>query len=582
MDAREEIKKRLSVEEVIADYVQLRKSGRNFKALSPFTHEKVPSFMVSPAKQIWHDFSSGQGGDIFSFVMLMEGTDFPGAMEILARRAGVDLSQYRHDGGGSAKFKQRLLEANELAVRYYQASLSKNKTALEYVFKTRGFDKATVTAFQIGYAPSTGDALVKFMLKRGYSPEELVRAGLAAISRGQPRDMFRSRIVLPLADNQGRIIGFTGRILGDGQPKYLNTPQTLLYDKSGHIYGLHLAKAAIRDKGYAVIVEGNLDVVASHMAGVTQTVGIAGTAMTSRHLLQLSRLSEDLRLAFDEDEAGINATKKALILAQSLDVSLSVITLTSGKDPDEIIRQGKASWQRMIDRARYAPDWLIERLAIQHDTVSVRGKKRFSDEAVTLLAKMSDAVEREHYAQEVAKRLDVSAASIIEKITHVSDQAPSKRTARVTFEPSPRDEHGYQDLLLGLQLRYPEVRDSVSFLTPDQYAYEWRQETARYLTEAPRKPLMDTPRKLRSIDTYVKIALFKTEELYQSWSPSDLNIEAIGLARRVLEDHQQQQKDSLITALQEAEGKGDEAERTALITRLQQLIKGENDGQDAK
>ncbi|MGH7236978.1 MAG: DNA primase, partial [Candidatus Saccharimonadales bacterium] len=303
MDAVDEVKQRLNIEDVIGEYVELKRAGRNFKGLSPFAAEKTASFMVSPEKQIWHDFSSSKGGNMFSFVMEMEGMDFRQTLELLARKAGVDLEQYRGaQSGGNAKRKDRLHEALEAAAHFYQVQFSKNQMALEYIFSKRKFTKEIALEYRIGYAPSSGSALINYLKSKNFTEGEIQGAGLSARAyRGGIQDMFRGRIVLPLQDAQGQVIGFTARLLIDDKnaPKYLNTPGTILYDKSRHVYGLHLAKESIRKTKYVVLVEGNLDVIASHQAGVRQTVATAGTALTEQHLKTLSRFSGDIRLCFD-------------------------------------------------------------------------------------------------------------------------------------------------------------------------------------------------------------------------------------------------------------------------------------------
>ncbi len=313
MDAVEEIKSRLSIEDVIGEYVQLKRAGRNWRGLSPFSNERTPSFMVSPEKQIWHDFSSGKGGNMFSFVMEMEGLEFKAALELLARKAGIDIEQYRSSGSSArGQEKERLQQALELAAKFYQAHLKQNRAALEYVLKIRGFSKDTILQWQLGYSPSSGTALIDFLRGKKFTDEEIKRAGLSTQRYRGAGDMFRGRLMIPLADQFGKVVGFTARLLADepDAPKYINTPQTVLYDKSRHVYGLHLAKEAIRKCKYVVLVEGNLDVIASHQAGVRQTVATAGTALTEQHLKALSRFTGDIRLSFDADKAGLAATER--------------------------------------------------------------------------------------------------------------------------------------------------------------------------------------------------------------------------------------------------------------------------------
>ena len=292
MDAKEEVKTRLSIEDVISEYVPLKRAGRNWKGLSPFTSEKTASFVVSPEKQIWKDFSSGKGGSMFDFVMEVEGVDFKGALELLARKAGIDLEQYRSSPRQNGPDKERLYQLLDASAKFYQVQFSKHQKALEYVFKKRQFTKETALIWRLGYAPNTGSALRNFAISKGFSEAEIKQAGLSAQGYGgKSQDMFRGRLMIPLQDAQGRVIGFTARLLegnDDSQgPKYINTPQTVLYDKSRHIYGLHLAKEAIRKSKFVVIVEGNLDVISSHQAGVAQVVATAGTALTEPNLKAL-------------------------------------------------------------------------------------------------------------------------------------------------------------------------------------------------------------------------------------------------------------------------------------------------------
>lgn len=377
MDAVEDIKQRLSIEEVISEYVELKRAGRNWKGLSPFGNERTPSFMVSPEKQIWHDFSSGKGGNMFSFVMEVEGLDFKGALEFLARKAGVDLDQYRTSGSTSrGKEKEKLYEILDWSTKFYQTQLKHNNTALEYVINKRSFSKDTILAWRLGYSPQQGTALLDFLKSKGYSLAQMKSAGLITTRYNGDGDMFRGRIMIPLSDAQGRVIGFTARILIDdpNAPKYINTPQTILYDKSHNVFGLHFAKESIRKTKYVVIAEGNLDVISSHQAGIKQVVATAGTALTLAQLKALSRFTGDIRLCFDADAAGLNATERSIPIAAQANISLSILTIPNGKDPDELVRNDPAAWQRVVDSPVYAMDWVIERYKALLDLSSAQGK----------------------------------------------------------------------------------------------------------------------------------------------------------------------------------------------------------------
>ena len=412
-DAKEEIKSRLAVEDVVGQYVELKRAGRNLKGRSPWGVDKTPSFMVSPEKGIWHDFSANKGGDIFTFVMEVEGIGFREAMEKLAAQAGVDLTKYRGGDPQVSRKKARAREALALATKYYQICLTRNKNVCEYVFYQRNLNRKTVEEFKIGYSPASGKALAEVLKKRGYTEEELDTAGL--LNRFKS-DMFRDRMMVPFIDTTGNVIGFTARILKKGEPKYLNTPETLLFNKSRFIFGLHQAKESIRRNGFVVIVEGNVDVISSHQAGVKEAVATSGTAMTEQHLKALANLTSDIRLAYDGDEAGIKATERAIMLAGDLGIDLTVISDYHGaKDPDELIQKDPALWQAAVKKSVPAVDWLLKKYEESVDLSSAPGKRKYSDIALKLLDYVKDEIERASYEEKVAKKLDVDVAVLREK-----------------------------------------------------------------------------------------------------------------------------------------------------------------------
>ena len=404
-DAKEEIKSRLAVEDVVGQYVELKRAGRNLKGRSPWGVDKTPSFMVSPEKGIWHDFSANKGGDIFTFVMEVEGIGFREALEKLAGQAGVDLTKYRGGDATVSKKKVRAKEALALATKYYQACLIRNKPVCEYVFYKRNLNRKTVQEFKIGYAPRSGKALTEVLKKRGYTEDELETAGLLNRFKG---DLFRDRMTVPFIDTTGNVIGFTARIVGKGEPKYLNTPETLLFNKSKFIFGLYQAKESIRRNGFVVIVEGNMDVISSHQAGVKEAVATSGTAMTEQHLKSLSKLTNDIRLAYDGDEAGIRATERAIMMAGDLGIDLTVISDYHGaKDPDELIQKDPKLWQEAVNKSIPAVDWLLNKYEENLDLSSAPGKRKYSDIALKLLSYIKDEIEKASYEEKIAKKLRV-------------------------------------------------------------------------------------------------------------------------------------------------------------------------------
>jgi DNA primase len=581
-DAKEEVRSRLNIEDVISEYVQLKRTGRNFKGLSPFTSEKSPSFVVSPEKHIWHDFSSGKGGDVFSFVMEVEGLDFRGALEQLARKAGVDMSQYdTKQSGEVSQKKKRFLEAHELATQYYQQSLIRNKHAIEYVFGVRKFDKPTVTEFRIGYAPESNNALVQFLTKKGFRAKELGEAGLTNRYGG---DLFRGRIVIPLMDGAGQVIGFTGRTMSSDPkaPKYLNTPQTLLYDKSRHVFGLSQAKEAIRKSNHSVIVEGNLDVVASHQAGVKQVVATAGTALTEPHLKSLSRLSHSVRLAFDGDKAGLAATERAIPIAEQVGVALTIISLPSNvKDPDELVQKDAGLWVKAITDAQPVVDWVLQQYSQREDLTSAAGKRAFTTAALSVVQNLSDVVEQEHYQAMIASMTSTS----LEAIKQKQGQKPSEVTPIKTIQPQQRQETavpdtaGYQDNLLSVALIDAPSQELFNSVDASMFAGDDRQAVVRYLQAHLGTVVEDTPGDLQSIDTYVKILLLKAEERYAQWNDQDRYFETARLLRQVATEHKKQQKELLTDQLRTAEEAGEDDRAQELRGQLNELIKEISRGQ---
>ena len=572
-DAKEEVRARLNIEDVIGEYVQLKRAGRNLKGLSPFTDERTPSFMVSPEKQIWHDFSSGKGGDIFTFVMLVEGMDFRQALEHLARKVGVDLSLFSRGDGRTAKRRARAREALKLAANFYQQNLVKNSAALEYAVKKRRLNRQTIGDFIIGYAPDQGDALTKALEKRGFSRRELADAGLVNRFGG---DLFRGRLMVALSDSSGEVVGFTGRIIHDDPraPKYLNTPQTLLFDKSRHIFGLHQAKEAIRKSDAAVIVEGNLDVVSSHQAGVKNVVATAGTAMTLQHLKALSRLAGRIRVAFDGDRAGVSATERAINLAQEIGVELEVVSLPDDvKDPDELIQKDAALWQAAVEQAQPAVDWVIARHAEMEDLATAEGKRRFSTTALRIVRGLKDPVEQEHYLAVISKETGASLAALRAKLgaERLASPAQLKKPKIEKTTPSkPRDE--LTDIIVGLALSQPSTRRWVGALE----AASLDEPARAVVTALQAEPLLDIeklPRPLQKFEQYVKIVQLKSERRYMDWEPEALDSEMARLVKQLIRKHRDTKKQQLLDDLREAEELSDEARARTLRQQLNALIK---------
>ena len=578
MDAVEEVKSRLAIEDVISEYVQLKRAGRNFRGLSPFTTEKTPSFMVSPEKQIWHDFSSGKGGNMFSFIMEIEGLDFKAALELLARKAGVDLEQFnKNSGRRSGPDKSRLLAAADAAAKFYQVQLSANRVALDYLLKTRQFSKETLLSWRLGYSPNNGSALIDYLKKQGFSSSEIQAAGLSTKRMGgRESDMFRGRIMVPLMDPQGQVIGFTARQLSedDHGPKYINTPRTILYDKSRHIFGMHLAKAAIRESQFAVLVEGNLDVIMSHQAGIKAVVATAGTALTESHLKSLAGFARDIRLAFDSDKAGLMATERSITLASKMHVSLNIIDLKGGKDPDELIKKDASLWAQAVKDYRYAVDWLIDTQSQRYDLSSAAGKREFSDALMPVIANLDDAVEQDHYLNQIALKLAVSKESLMSKLGRsegqISDRPLKRSNVQSSVNQSDRQVEitRCEDHLLCLALKQPKLRNRLETIAPEMLSRTPAKQLLKLLlTRENTDP--EHLSKLAEVADYVKILTLQYEELYQGLELRELEYEATRLQVRLIEDYVKQQKINL--AKQMTISAADEGQTDKLLAEAKRL-----------
>jgi len=467
-DAKEEIKSRLAVEDVVGQYVELKRAGRNLKGHSPWGVDKTPSFMVSPEKGIWHDFSANKGGDIFSFIMEVEGISFKEALEKLAGQAGVDLSKYKGGDVHTAQKKSRAKAALALATKYYQACLVRNKSVCEYVFYQRNLNRPTVAEFKIGYAPASGKALISVLQKHGFTEAELDAAGL--LNRFKS-DLFRNRMTVPFIDSSGDVIGFTARVLDKSEPKYLNTPETILFNKSKYIFGLYQAKESIRRNGFVVIVEGNMDVISSHQAGVKEAVATSGTAMTEQHLKILSHLTSDIRLAYDGDAAGVKATERAIMMAGDLGIDLTVISDYHGaKDPDELIQKDPKLWQKAVEKSIPAVDWLLQKYEENLDLSSAPGKRKYSDIALKLLDYVKDEVEKSSYEKKIAQKLDVSVEVLREKGDRLEKKLASSarkylKTPKTTLKDSQLEK--LENSLLALKVFGGLTKTDIPLEIPD-------------------------------------------------------------------------------------------------------------------
>ena len=574
-DARDEIKARISIEDLAGEYLELKRTGRNFKALSPWTNERTPSFIISPDKQIWHDFSSGKGGDIFGFIMEVEGMTFREALEFLARKAGVEIETF--DSKRSREIsekKERLRKILQISANFYQHMLVRNKEALNYVFKNRKLSKEIVQEFKIGFAPNTQKMLTNFLLKKGFAMSDIRDAGLLNRFGG---DIFRNRMVISLQDSGGSPVGFTGRIIKDepNAPKYLNTPQTLLYDKSSNIFGLSQAKNEIRKAGFVVVVEGNMDVINSKQAGVKNVVATAGTAMTVHHLKALGRFSNDVRLCFDSDQAGISATERAISLGQQAGVELSIITLNQSageaKDPDELIQKDLELWKDSISKPQPAIEWIFDQYEKRLNIATAVGKKEFSTIALKLVENLNDPVEKDFYIEQISKRIGVSKTTLLGKFDEKPRPVKSKRQIKIEkTDEKFVDEYIYEDDLLALAIKELKLAEMLNELQ-DNILHDKKRNQILQILKSNDLDL------LKNFDDYVKILLLKADERLGNIKGSATD-EMKRLIHKIKTQNLQERKVNLQKQLEDAEIQGDENLRMKILMEIIQLNKELNSG----
>lgn len=474
----QQIKDRLSVTDVLADYIQMKKAGANFKAVCPFHNEKTPSFMVSPSKQLWRCFGCGLGGDIFEFIKLAENVEFPEALKILADRAGIELKKPTAEEIKTTAKRHTLYDINASAAKYFEKVLWESRSgneALMYL-RGRGLNDQTIKSWQLGFAPDDFHYLENFLVKN-YPMDDVVLAGLVVKKEdGKTYDRFRGRVMFPILNIHGQVVGFTGRILkdqkdaqGNQAAKYVNSPETPIYNKSRELFGLFQAKNQIRKENRAVLVEGNMDVISSHQAGFNQTVASSGTALAGTQLQTLKRFTENLIFAFDTDSAGAQATRRALEEALNLGFNVKIADMKDAKDPDELIRKGIGLWRKAVDSAPNFAEYFFDVTLRKNDVTNVETKRQVAKELAPLILRMSDPVTRGHFVRKLSNGIDVAEQAIWDIISKLSLPKPPKPKNGLDKRKSRREI--LEEQLLGLTLTTKDLTHLKDFeeqdFTPD-------------------------------------------------------------------------------------------------------------------
>ncbi len=474
MSVIDEVKQKLDIVEVISQYTTLKKAGRNMAALCPFHSEKNPSFYVYPEQQSWHCFGAcNTGGDVFSFVMRKENIDFGEALRLLADKAGITIPT-RIEPGAGKDVKERLYRVNEAAALYFHNLLlnsTEAKRAREYL-EGRGLLAETISDFQLGFALNSWEALKHYLLEKNYPESEILEAGLIiAADDGSTHDRFRNRLIFPIKDNRGRTTGFGARVLDDSLPKYVNSPQTPVFDKSGTLYAINLAAAAIRQQNLAVIVEGYMDVITAHQNGFNNVIASMGTAVTERQIDIIKRLTRSITLALDADSAGEEAMLRCVDYENSLDAELKVAVLPEGKDPDDVIRENNGTWQKLLDEALPVVDYTIKMVTTGLDMTKAGDKSSAVNRLLPIIASMKDYVRRDHYLAELSRLTGASYPNLEAALKQYQSEIKTRQPKReeVARSVQPLLSHPIEKEILALLLQHPELKNSNSGLLSDYF-----------------------------------------------------------------------------------------------------------------
>jgi DNA primase len=475
MSVIDEVKQRLDIVEVIGTYVPLAKAGRNFRAKCPFHSEKNPSFYVYPERQSWHCFGAcSTGGDVFSFVMKKEGLDFGETLRLLAARVGVTVPSRREPEAGKDE-RERLYQANAAAAQYFHNLLLNSpaaKKARSYL-DSRGVLTETIRGFQLGYSQNSWEGLKQYLIEQGYTEPELTTAGLTIEGEsGGTHDRFRNKLMFPIFDSRGRVTGFGARVLDDSLPKYINSPQTPVFDKSGTLYGINLATTAIRREEKAIIVEGYLDVITAHQNGFSNCVASMGTAITEKQVAILKKLSRNLTLALDADTAGEEAMLRCVDYENTLEAEIKVIILPKGKDPDDVIKEDAQQWPALLGKAVPVVDYTIDSATAGLDLATATGKSSTVNRLLPIIARMKDTTRQDHYLNKLARLTGTSYNRLESALGRLRDTRQRKGQTRLedisqVIRPvlaNPKEEY-----CLTLLLQHPELKKACQDLKPEYF-----------------------------------------------------------------------------------------------------------------
>ncbi|MDO8487674.1 MAG: DNA primase [Candidatus Curtissbacteria bacterium] len=582
MDQVEEVKSKVDLVEVISSYLPLKKMGRNLGGLCPFHSEKTPSFMVSPERQVWKCFGCAEGGDVFTFLEKIEGWDFREALEELAKRAGVKLKFF--EPTDKSQIREKLIEINKLTVKLYSHLLNNHpagERARKYL-TGRGIKKETWEKFRLGYSPDSWDTLFNFFVKHKIPVSDVAMSGLVVARSGNDRsfyDRFRDRLVFPLADSRGTVMGFSGRVLDSTakEAKYVNTSETPIFQKGALLFGLDIGRSAIRDKNEAVLVEGEFDVLSSHQAGVENVVASKGTALTDKQAAMLSRLAENVVLCFDTDIAGDSASRRGIELLDMAGVTVRVADLGSAKDPDEFAQKDPKGFGAAISKASNIYDYLIDSAVERFDPATADGQKKIGREILPILSKISDDLVRAHYIEKLARVLGLDVGLVA--------QAVEKKTADLGGGPTASANGGLhgvnttmEDYFLALFLAGDKVVSRiVEMIDPSDFSGEAQRLFWKAVRDIIKHSKSNSPAKI--VHVLPKDFNDFVDQLYlinisPAFSEKELwGQEAFKTAREIKITSLRRQQMAIAVSLEEAQKKADSKEVGRLTKKIDELLK---------
>lgn len=465
----EEIKSKLDIVDVIREYIPIKAAGMNFKANCPFHREKTPSFMVSPEKQIYHCFGCGKGGDVFSFIQEIEGVNFVEALRILAPKAGVTLKKQNPQVTSQ---RNKLLDIMDSSVNYYHDILLNNseaQAARDYL-KNRGLTEETIREWKIGYSADSWDDIINWLKARNYNDNEIFSAGISIKKEGTNRyyNRFRGRIMFPIWDNNGNAVAFSARVSPEKEAteqmgKYINSPQTLIYDKSKILFGLDKAKLEIKSQDLAIVVEGQMDVITAHQAGYKNIIASSGTALTREQINLIKRFTNNITLAFDMDNAGQMAADRGIREAMQAEMNIKVIELGEGKDPDECIKNNPKEWERAVEEAKPMMQYYFDKNLADLNLEKIEDKRIAAKKLLPIIIRLGDNIEKDYWLKVLAEKLDTNESALRESINGIKDKirdyqrSETSELQEVKTEAPKNRQELLSEMLIALMFKFPAV-----------------------------------------------------------------------------------------------------------------------------